>query len=436
MKQLTCIIIGAGSRGNRYAENMDAIEGRFNVVGVAEPIKSRNDRIKNRFNIPDCDCYDTWEKILDRPKFADFAVIATQDEMHFEPAMKAIELGYDLLLEKPVSPSPVECKLIAEAAEKKGVKVVVCHVLRYTPLFTKIKEIILSGEIGELVSVEALEPVGIKHMSHSFVRGAWRNKEESCEMILAKSCHDMDLIQWLVGKPCKKVHSFGSLRYFTKANKPDGAPKRCIDGCPHAKECIFDTAKLYQGENAEGSKWFKEAAAGTANPTEQEIEKSLRTTPYGYCVFDSDNNVVDHQVVNMEFEDGITASFTMTAFTPDKRGREMRFFGTKGILEIFGKNDYIYMTRYADSTFQGPKEPIAIDVRRKEDKNGIGITSGHGGGDSGIIDAIYYEFNNAYEGFSVSTARDSYLNHLISFAAEKSRLESIVVDIDEYAKNL
>ncbi|MBQ8606054.1 MAG: Gfo/Idh/MocA family oxidoreductase [Clostridia bacterium] len=436
MKQLTCIIIGAGSRGRRYSRNMNLDRDKFCVVGVAEPVDTRRNFVKDMYDIPEENCYESWEPILDRPKFADFAVIATQDEMHFEPAMKAIELGYDLLLEKPISPSPLECKLIAEAAEKKGVKVVVCHVLRYTPLFIKIKDLILSGEIGEVVSLEALEPVGIKHMSHSFVRGAWRNSDTSCPMILAKSCHDVDLIQWLIGKECKKVHSFGSLRYFRKENKPEGAPKRCIDGCPHAKDCIFDTAKLYQGEDNEGGIWFKDAAALTVNATEEEVEKALRNTSYGYCVFDSDNNVVDHQVVNMEFEDGVTASFTMTAFTPDKRGREMRIFGTKGIIEIFGKNDYIYVTRYADSTMSGEKTPITFDVRRKEDKDGIGIVSGHGGGDGGIIDAIYYEFNNAYTGNSISTGHVSYINHLISFAAEKSRVEGTVVDIDEYADSL
>ena len=432
MKELSCIIIGAGSRGKRYSDNMHDIPGRFKVVGVAEPVKDRNDYVKKLYSVPDADCYESWEQILDRPKFADFAIIATQDDMHFKPAMKAIELGYNLLLEKPISPSPEECKLLAEAAEKKGVKVVVCHVLRYTPLFGKIKELILSDEIGEVVSLELLEPVGIRHMSHSFVRGHWRNKEQSSPMILAKSCHDMDLIQWLIGKPCKKVQSFGSLRYFKPENKPEGAPERCIDGCPHGDTCIFNTAKLYQGDDAEGGDWFRRAATEKILPTEEDIEKALHEGNYGRCVYLCDNNVVDHQVVNMEFEDGVTASFTMTAFTPDKRGREMRIFGTKGIIEIFGKNDYIYVTRFADIKMNGPAEPEKICVARLQDKDGVSITSGHGGGDAGIVDAIYYEFNNAYEGVAVSTARESFINHIISFAAEDSRISDTVIDIDKY----
>lgn len=432
MKELTCIIIGAGSRGKRYSDNMAEIPGRFKVVGVAEPVEDRNNYVKNLYSIADENCYKSWEQILDRPKFADFAIISTQDEMHFEPAMKAIELGYNLLLEKPISPSPKECKIIAEAAEKKGVKVIVCHVLRYTPLFKKIKDMIVSGEIGEVISLEALEPVGIRHMSHSFVRGAWRNKELSSPMILAKSCHDMDLIQWLIGKECKKVQSFGSLRYFKKENMPKGAPDRCIDGCPHGETCIFNTAKLYQGENAEGGDWFRRAATEKIVPTEEEVAEALRTGKYGRCVYNCDNNVVDHQVVNMEFEDGVTATFTMTAFTPDGRGREMRIFGTKGIIEIFGKNDYIYVTRFADIKMKGKKDPEAICVATLNDEGGIGITSGHGGGDAGIVDAIYYEFNDAYEGNSVSTARESFINHVISFAAEDSRLTDSVINIDKY----
>lgn len=436
MKELSCIIIGAGSRGKRYADNMKDMPGCFKVVGVAEPVENRNDYIKSLYSVPDSECYNSWEQILDRPRFADFAVIATQDDMHFEPAMKAIELGYNLLLEKPISPSPEECKLIAQAAEKKGVKVVVCHVLRYTPLFSKVKDLILSGEIGEVISLELLEPVGIRHMSHSFVRGHWRNKEQSSPMILAKSCHDMDLVQWLIGKPCKKVQSFGSLRYFKPENMPKGAPERCIDGCPHAKECIFNTAKLYQGEDAEGGGWFRRAATEKVFPTEADVEKAMHDGNYGRCVYRCDNNVVDHQVVNMEFEDGVTANFTMTAFTPDGRGREMRIFGTKGIIEIFGKNDYIYITRFSDIKMNLPAEPEKICVATLQDKNGVGITSGHGGGDTGIIGAIYAEFNNAYDGVAVSTARESFENHIICFAAEDSRLTDTVIDIDSYINNI
>ena len=435
MKKLTGIIIGAGSRGGGYANLMKEMPDAYSIVGVAEPVKERNDRIKNMFNIKDENCYTSWEYILDRPKFADFAVIATQDAMHFEPAMKALELGYDLLLEKPISPSPEECRIIAETAEKYGRKVIVCHVLRYTKLYKTVKSVLMSGRIGEIMSVEWLEAVGNKHMSHSFVRGHWRNKEESCAMILAKSCHDLDAIQWLIGKKCKKVQSFGSLGFFKKENKPEGAPERCIDGCPHAESCPYDTAKLYQGEGAMGGNWFRSAATDTVVPTEQQVENALRNTRYGKCVFSSDNNVVDHQVVNMEFEGGATVSFTMTGLTPDGMGRMFRFYCTKGMLEVGAKNNIVYLTEF-EKHKEGftTKVTEEIDVSRIEDAGGIGITSGHGGGDGGIIAALYEELNGTYTGFSVSTARESYLNHLLSFAAEESRLNGTVIDIDEFAK--
>lgn len=435
MKKQTCIIIGAGSRGQRYAGIMAVSPDKFQVVGIAEPIKSRNKSLKDMHNIPEDKCFESWEQILSLPKMADFAVIATQDGMHFEPAMKAIECGYHLLLEKPISPSPKQCKLLIEAAEKKGVKIVVCHVLRYTRLFKTMKELIVSGAIGELMSIEALEPVGIRHQSHSFVRGNWHNSIKSSPMILAKSCHDMDLMQWLVGKACKKVQSFGSLTYFTKDNKPEGAPARCIDGCPHADNCIFDTKRLYQGEDAEGGSWFKTASTKLQTPTEEDVEKVLKTSEYGKCVFDCDNDVVDHQVVNLLFDGGVTATFTMTAFTPDGRGREMRLFGTKGIIEIFGKNDYIYLTRFDSGTMRNLKRE-EIDVSLAANKNGVSIVSGHGGGDAGIIDALYDELNDNYQGLSIATGRESYVNHLIAFAAEKSRIENNVIDIVEFEKSL
>ena len=434
MKKLTGIVIGAGSRGKIYSNLMHDMPECFDIVGVAEPIKQRNDYIKDTFNIPSENCYESWEQILDRPKFADFAVIATQDSMHFEPAMKALELGYDLLLEKPISPSPKECRIIAETAEKYQRKVVVCHVLRYTKMFKEVKRVLMSGRIGEVMSVEWLEPVGNKHMSHSFVRGHWRNKEESSAMILAKSCHDLDAIQWLIGKPCRRVQSFGSLGFFKKENKPEGAPERCIDGCPHAETCPYDTAKLYMKPKAMGGAWFRDAASEINGPTEEEMANALRTTRYGKCVFSSDNNVVDHQVVNMEFEGGTTVSFTMTGNSPDGYGRVFRFFCTKGMLEVQSNNKTIFITEF-EKHKEGFKNQVTeeIDISRIEDEAGIGIASGHGGGDGGIVAAIYEEFNGEYKGFSVSTARESYLNHLICFAAEESRVSGTVVDIDEFA---
>jgi predicted dehydrogenase len=350
---------------------------------------------------------------------ANFAIIATQDQMHLEPALAMIEKGYNVLLEKPMATTPAECKQITEAAEKKGVGIIVCHVLRFTSFWTTLKGIIDSGAIGKVMSITHMENVGNRHQSHSFVRGNWRKTSEATPMILAKCCHDTDLIQWLIGKSCKKVQSFGSLTYFTKENKPAGAPARCTDGCPHADTCFYNAIKLYYDDK--NNTWFRSVIANTVtNPSDEAVMEALRTGPYGRCVYDCDNDVVDHQIVNMEFEDMTTASLSMNAF--NKGGRFIRIFGTEGEITM-GEGNWFDVYSFADrQTTQVPIDTI-----------GNSISSGHGGGDVGImIDAVNY-FGNGIASPSVCDIRMSYLSHLIAFAAEESRLTGTVVDLEEYS---
>ena len=214
MDKLKFVLIGCGNRGGTYSAR-GYEQGHFEMVGIAEPDDFIRNYFREKYNIPEDKCFRSYEQLLAQEKFADFALIATQDKMHFEPAMMAIEKGYHLLLEKPISPSPKECLAIAEAAEAKGVKALVCHVLRYTPFSRKVKQIIDSGKLGKIRSVIHTEGVGNVHYSHSFVRGNWRNSETSSDMLLAKSCHDIDLLQWLLGSECKKVQSFGSQSYLS-----------------------------------------------------------------------------------------------------------------------------------------------------------------------------------------------------------------------------
>ena len=233
MKQFSVILIGAGDRGTTYVKFMREMQDKYNVVGVAEPIESRRNFVKNLFNIKDENCFEDWNDILSVPKFADIAIISTLDDMHYEPAMKAIELGYNLLLEKPAAQSAKQCADIANAAKEKGVSVLVCHVLRYSPFFKKVKSIIDDGMIGDIVTISHVEAVGHLHQSHSYVRGNWHSEQETTPMLIAKSCHDIDILQWLLGKRCKKVQSFGDLVHFRPENAPTGAPIRCADGtCP------------------------------------------------------------------------------------------------------------------------------------------------------------------------------------------------------------
>lgn len=422
MKKLTAVILGYGMRGEAYAKYAVAHPEELEIVSVAEPAEDIRKKAQKLHNIPDNMAFKDWKEIAKLPKIADFAIISTQDKMHYEPALALIEKGYNLLLEKPMAPTAKECKEITLAAEKKGVKVIVCHVLRFTPIFCKIKDIIDSGEIGEVTSVIHAENVGYMHYGHSYVRGNWRNSDESSPMILAKSCHDTDLLQWLIGKKCTKVQSFGSLRYFKKENKPEGAPDYCLKGCPHADKCLYEPIHFYV--EIKENPW-RDVVAKKVNATDDEIIEALKEGPYGRCVYECDNNVVDRQVVNMEFEDGCTVSFSMTAM--NKGGRFIRIYGTKGELVAY----------------MGAKSVISIydfetDTIKKFEVSKINqsISSGHGGGDTVIMMDTIKTFRGETPSKSITDVRTSYLNHLIAFAAEESRLNNTVIDLDEFSENL
>lgn len=421
MKKLKVILIGAGNRGGVYTDVMSDLPEQFQVVAVAEPRDSRRERIQQKHNLPDNMCFTDYKPLLALGKIADIALIATMDRDHFEPAMMAIDLGYDLMLEKPITPTPEECIALTENAKKHGVRVVICTVLRYTPLFIKLKEIIDSGRIGRVMSINHEECVEFVHQSHSFVRGNWGNSERSSVMLLQKSCHDIDILQWLLGKKCKKVQSFGSLSYFTAENAPEGAPERCIEGCPVGDTCIYNSVKLYLESD---SNWFRSAATKLVKSTDEDVKKSLMESNYGKCVFHCDNDVVDHQTVNMLFEDDVTVTFTMNAFNTG--GRYINIYGTKGEIRAALKGD----------------APIRVyDIVSKETEeipsSGTdGVLGGHGGGDAGIVRTLYSYMVGEYNGVSVPTIEESCYNHLITFAAEHARNTGTVVDVEEYINNL
>ena len=419
MKTLKVALIGAGDRGQTYTDLMKN-DARFQVVAVAEPNREYRDYIKREHNIPEEMCFESWEQFTALPKCADMAVLSTMDRMHYAPAMELIRKKYDLLMEKPVSPTYEECEEIARAAKENQVKILVCHVLRYTPFFGKLKEMIREGAVGKIMSIQHCECVGNRHQSHSFVRGNWGNSEKSSCMLLQKSCHDMDILQWLVGSKCRQVQSFGSLSYFVPENAPEGAPDYCLEGCPVGEQCYYNARKLYLED--ETNLWFREAAAKVKNPTNEQLEQVLRTTQYGKCVFKCDNNVVDHQVVNLEFEDGTVATFNMNAF--NEGGRTIRIMGTKG--EIYGEMKKNLIDYYSFDT----REHTLIHP--SEQKLTDSIVDGHGGGDGGIIQVLYRYLTEGYQGDLLSEIEISVENHKIAFAAEKSRLEGRVVRLEEF----
>ncbi len=427
MKKLKAVVIGAGMRGMGYAEIMAKSPEKFEVVAVAEPQRHKRNHLKEMYNIPEEMCFESWEPLLEKGKIADFAIIATLDRMHYKPAMKAISLGYDLLLEKPISPIPQECVDIADQSKRYGTKVVVCHVLRYTHIFMKLKELIESGAVGEVMTVVHEECVENIHQSHSFVRGNWGNSERSSTMLLQKSCHDLDILQWLVGKKCKKIQSFGSLSYFKESNAPAGSPERCIEGCPVGDTCPYNAVRLYLEDKQNG--WFRDTSTGTVSrdnfiPTDEDVRKTLEINQYGKCVFKCDNDVVDHQIVSMLFEDDVTVTFSMNAF--NKGGRYIHIQGTKGEIRA-------HLAETAPITL------FNLETRKTTEYDMFGrdgITSGHGGGDEGIINSLYEYFANNRVDSSITEADISAKNHMLVFAAEKSRLEGTVVDIDEFVNNL
>lgn len=421
MKKLSVIVIGAGNRGDRYAELMHELPEKYDIVGMADPQEARRVHFQKAYGVPAENCYAGWKEILSQPKMADVALISTVDDMHYYPALKAIEQGYDLLLEKPVAPTAQECADIYNAARNKGVRVLVCHVLRYTPFFGRIKELLMEGTIGEVLSIDQVEGIGNVHFSHSYVRGNWHTIKNSAPMLLAKSCHDLDIIQWLLDKPCKQVSSFGSLTYFTPANAPKGAPVRCSDGtCPAYDTCPYNCIKHYVEEKTNSRREIiTKGIAKNYTPTDEEVMLALQTTDYGLCVYHANNDVLDHQVVSMEFEGGATANLTVNAF--NKGGRYIRLYGTKG--EIYAHMQDKEIQVYDFETKQTTMLPV---MEMDETING-----GHGGGDSGIIREMYAYFVGDYQGFRAADLDVSVRNHIIGFAAEEARHSRTVVDVAE-----
>ena len=419
MKKLTAIVVGYGSRGSAYASFAMKNPDQLQIVAVADPNPIRQQTAMQRHGLTEEKIYNSWENIVQLPRMADFAIVGTQDNMHYGPAMALIEKGYHLLLEKPMAPTPEECARITEAAERKGVHVMVCHVLRFTQFWRAIKNILDSGRIGKPMSIMHMENVGHIHQSHSFVRGNWRNSKESNSMLMQKSCHDMDILQWLVGERCAKIQSFGGLHHFTRENMPAGAPDRCVKGCPVAEQCHYNAVKLYYDDK--DNLWFRSVAAKTIDmPTDEQVMEAITYGPYGRCVYQCDNDVVDHQTVNMEFEGGCTAACSMTAF--NEGGRYIRIFGTEGEL--------------VSSMSQNTLQVFSFQTRQWEAVEisafGNDITSGHGGGDEGIMVDFLSLLRGETPSKSVCPVRTSYENHLMAFAAEESRHTNRVVSLTEY----
>ena len=409
------MLVGAGSRGAGYAAYARAHPDAVTIVAVAEPRAAVRERIAAEHGLASGMVSADWRALLQLPKLADGVIIATPDALHVEPAIGFAERGYHLLLEKPMAPSADDCRRIVAAVHQRGVMLAVCHVLRYTRYTEQLKALLDSGRIGDLVSLAHLEPVGYWHQAHSFVRGNWGNEARSSSMLLQKSCHDLDWIRHVMGRRCERVSSFGSLAHFRRDQQPVGAADRCLD-CGVEASCAYSAPRFYLGRVRGGhTGWPVDVI--TDDRTEAGVTAALRTGPYGRCVYACDNDVVDHQVVNLEFAGGATASFTMTAFTR-QRDRETRIFGTRG--ELFGNGTTIELHDFlTDRT-----ETVSTD--RASDGS---IATGHGGGDDRLMAQFVAAIALRDPSQIHSGADDSLETHLMVFAAEAARRDGRVVAV-------
>lgn len=412
MEKVKAILLGAGARGNIYARYALEKPEEFEVVAVAEPDDQRRQAFVDTFHIPPENVFNDWTQLLAKPKMADAALICTMDQMHTAPALKALQIGYHILLEKPMAPTEEECRAIASAAEQSGKVLAVAHVLRYSPFYSAIKCCIDQGRLGRVVAIEQTENVGYWHQAHSFVRGNWGNTQKSTPMILQKCCHDTDILSWLIGNRCTHVSSYGSLTHFTPENAPANAPMRCLDGCPHKDTCIYYAPKFYLEHPKAISDGFSQMLA--PNPTRENILTALQTSVYGRCVYHCDNDAVDHQVVSMIFEDGAVASLTMCAFT-EECNRTLHIMGTKA--ELWGDME----KGEIQLQVLGDPKPITVPIEQPKTK----YAYNHNGGDYCLIRDFVHAIMANDPDCNRSSAAQSLQSHLICFAAEKARCHPI-----------
>ncbi len=405
----TVAIAGLGPRGfYTYAQYQKIHPERMKVAAIADIDEGKLKMAAEDLHVPPEMCFKSAEEMLSREKLADVLIVATQDQQHIGHALAGLERGYDLILEKPIATTPEDCIAIRDAARRLNRKVAVCYVLRYTTFYRTIKHIIQSGKIGDVVNIDAVENVGYWHQAHSFVRGNWSNCERSSPMILQKSCHDLDILNYLIGSPCDSISSFGSLSYFNAAHKPEGAADYCLD-CPYCDSCVYSAKQIYLSPETETKRpWVRCVVAPTGGV--DAVKEALKRGPYGRCVFACDNDVVDHQSVAIRYENGVTVSFTMSAFSAEVF-RSIRVMGTRGEIEGEQRSNIIRCTPFGGETEVYDINKLATDL------------SGHGGGDNQLLTDFFDETSEGHEE-AISGIYSAIESHIMAFAAEYSRLHN------------
>ncbi len=428
MKRL--VIVGAGSRGlGVYANYASLHPERFQVVAVAEPRPYYRQETARLHDLPAQRCWEDWRSLLQLPPLGDAVVVSTLDRDHLEPALALMEHGYDLLLEKPMAIHLEDCIRLQQASRRFQKLLVVAHVMRYTPYFKKFKQLAVSGVLGQLATVRHFEPVHYWHQAHSFVRGNWRNERLSAPMILAKSCHDLDMMCHLVGEDPSAVASFGRLSHFKEENRPHQASERCLD-CPLVDQgCAYSAKRFYLGLLNRGQTgWPLDTI--TPDTTVDGVLQALREGPYGRCVYTCDNDVVDHQVVAMEFASGVTATFTMTAFT-EYRLRETELLGSEG--QLVGDGNVLRLRPFLELSDEhgGVRQANGDLVWDFSHIPG----AGHSGGDDGLMEFFHWCLCHRAEALMMPLAEEAVRGHALCFAAEQARLQRRLVEMPFVAQS-
>ena len=414
-KAFSFAVLGAGGRGRNLSDWVAENPAAGCVVAVAEPVEARRRELAAKHAIAPENQFETWQELLSRPRLADVVLNTTMELEHVDSSVKALDAGYHMLLEKPMATTLADCIAIDEARQRNNAIVSVCHSQRYHVVYTELKRMLDQGVIGELVSLDQLEGVGHLHMAHSFIRGNWGKASASSFMLMTKSCHDIDLLAFLVARPCRRVSSFGSLKFFRPENAPPDAPPFCMDGCPHEPTCPYSALRIYQ--QFRETHWFARHAKLLERSQDEQLQ-ALRTGPFGRCVWRCDNDVVDHQVVSLDFDGDVTGTFTMTGLTAGGMdGRFIRLHGTRGCLRADVRRNRIDLWRFQDDAhvrFDLPSQP-----------------GGHGGADSNIM-ANFVQALRTNDPTAVLTGTaESLASHRIVFAAEQARREARVVELDE-----
>ncbi|MCI4671704.1 MAG: Gfo/Idh/MocA family oxidoreductase [Bacteroidia bacterium] len=407
-RPVTAITLGAGNRGKVYGNYAVEYPDQLDIVGVAEPIEIRRQRYVDKHKIADGKHFYTWEQVFEQEKFADAIIISTPDDLHYGPCMAALAKGYDILLEKPISPSEEECRDILKLAQKTGRIVAVCHVLRYAPYFIRLRELVQKGSLGTVLSMQHFEPINHIHMSHSYVRGNWHNSSKTTPIILGKSCHDLDIMKWILGKPCEQIQAFGKLSWFHEGNAPEGSTDRCVNGCAVEKSCPYSALKIYHRDRT----WLHHFDLPEDKSKQgDKIMEYLKDSDYGRCIYRMDNDQPDHYVTTIQFADEVTAAFSMEAFT-SYQGRRTRIMGSMG--DIVGDMKHF---RYTD--FQTGK---VLEEKFEGDD--------HGGGDWRLVADWIQAVSKQDESLLTSTIADSIESHIMGFQAEKSRKNNKVMEVN------